>query len=62
MTLIGQSLARDPLYNSLAPSKMELPKYPRRALHLLGSEARFGGGGVKLAPYFLDWVGPYLIS
>ena len=30
---------------TMTRSNLEVPKYPRRALHLSGSEARFGGGG-----------------
>ena len=26
------------------------------------SSGRFGWVGAKIAPYFFDWVGPYLIS
>ena len=46
---------------------VEVPKYPQRALHLSGSEAKFGRGGVKHAPYFfwlsralLDLIGDFL--
>ena len=41
-----------------APCYADLPKNPRRAW--LGGQVRWGG--LKKAPYFFDWVGPYLIS
>ena len=59
----GSSIKRyECLWMCACSRNPEVSKYLRRALHLSGSEARFGGGRVKLAPYFFDWVGPYLIS
>jgi hypothetical protein len=45
--------------------RTDLSISPLRAQHGAGSDASSGGFGwvgVKIAPYFFDWVGPYLIS
>ena len=43
------------------PTIWEVPKYPRRALHLSGSEARFGGVG-KTCPLFFCLGGALILE